>query len=176
MVNYAAARAFREEACEVVNHQQRPGERNCFVDETNVGGKPGDQRPEREQNSKRPYCIAVGTCEARCFVTSIDSTTDVSPLKRDSQEQNCQTPGGHISMGKLVARRGLALTGPFSMPATCSGMGTSRPEDENSERARCHRAAVARIAQSGNNNAKSSALHIPPRASRDCSYSNSHPM
>jgi hypothetical protein len=31
-----------KEAYEVVNHQQRPGKRSCFVYETNVGGKPGD--------------------------------------------------------------------------------------------------------------------------------------
>src|SRR5215469_3774946 len=57
-----------KEACEVVNHEQRPGKRNCFVYETNTGGKPGDQRPEGEQNSKGPYCIAARTWHARWFV------------------------------------------------------------------------------------------------------------
>ena len=33
-----------QEPREVVNHQQRPGKRNDFVYETNVGGKPGNQR------------------------------------------------------------------------------------------------------------------------------------
>ena len=61
-----------KEAGEVVNHQQRPGKRNGFVYQTNVGGKAGDQRPEREQNSKCPRCIAARTWQARCFVTPID--------------------------------------------------------------------------------------------------------
>lgn len=38
------------------------------------------------------------------------------------------------------------------MPATCRGKGTSRLEGENSERALCHKAALARMAPSGNNN------------------------
>lgn len=87
-----------KEACEVVNHHQRPSELNCFVDQTDIGGKAGDQRPDREQNSKCPHCIAARTWQARCFVMQIDQTTNVSPLKSNSQQQNCQTPGGHISM------------------------------------------------------------------------------
>ncbi len=61
-----------ERACEVVTHQQRPGKRNCFVYKTNVGGKAGNQWPEREQNSKCPRCIAARTWQARCFVTPVD--------------------------------------------------------------------------------------------------------
>lgn len=87
-----------KKACEVVNHQQRPCQRDCFVYEADVRSKPGNQRPDREQDSKYSRYIAARTRRARRFAMPIDHATDVSPLKSNRQQQNCQTPGGHISM------------------------------------------------------------------------------